>query len=105
MWKRIKAAPGVMVPWYLMTSWLYYQRDISLLPDEEYDQLCKKLLRDFDRIEHPHKHFVDREGLSAGTGYAIQVYPERAVQSASLLAIEDCLVTWNPKRKQWEKPD
>lgn len=102
MWSIIKDKPNAMVPWYLLTSWLYYERDISLLPDDDYDKLCKKLLTEWSSIEHPHKQFVDYEGLSAGTGFAISHYPEITQHGASRLAIEDNLVHWNKKRKQWE---
>lgn len=103
MWGLINRSPNLMVPWYLMASHLYYQHDISLLPDEEYDRLCKRLLLEFDSIEHPNKHIVDREGLSAGTGYAIAEYPGKTQSAALRLAIEDKHVRWNKRRLQWER--
>ena len=102
MWKRIEAVPAVMVPWYLMLSWLYYHLDISLVPDEDYNKLCLRLLRDLPGIEHPHKKFIDAESLQAGTGYALTDYPMITMAAATRLAIEDKHLKWNKKRKQWE---
>lgn len=103
MWSLIQERPALSVPWYLITSWLYYKRDISLLPDEDYDRLCKFLLDRWNSIEHRHKHYVDFEGLSAGTGYALTEYPEIVLGAASSLAREDGLVEWNNASQQWEK--
>ncbi|UIY29193.1 hypothetical protein LZK73_21915 [Neorhizobium galegae] len=103
MWKLVGQSPNLMVPWYLMTSWLYYHNDISLLPDEDYDRLCKKLLEGLHGIEHWHKHLVDEDALKAGTGYAIASYPGITTSAAFRLAIEDKHVKWNKRRRVWEK--
>lgn len=60
-----------LVPWYLMASVAYYHWDASLLEDAEYDILCTDILRKWNAITHPHKRFIDRTSLAAGTGYAI----------------------------------
>ena len=99
MWDIIGQNPNAMVPWYLMTSLMYYQHDISLLPDEDYDRLCKKLLSEWASIEHRHKHLLDVEDLRAGTGYAIKDYPGITVSAATRLAIEDGHVKWNAKKR------
>ena len=41
---------NMMVPYYLMLSYLYYEKNISLIPDTEFDELCKKhkALRNYD---------------------------------------------------------
>jgi hypothetical protein len=61
-----------LVPWYLMASYAYYMLDRSIMPDEEFDGLCKRLLEEFDFIEHPHKHLIDESSLEAGTGYGLR---------------------------------
>ena len=70
------------VPWFLMASFLYYQHDIPLLTDEFFDSMCKQLLARWDEVEHMHKHLIDREHLSAGTGFDITEYPSM-VQGAA----------------------
>ena len=33
-----------LVPFYLMSCYLYYKEDIQVLKDEDFDQLAKRLL-------------------------------------------------------------
>ena len=62
---------NLAIPWYLMASYLYYQRDISLISDAEYDEMCRDILENYPRIEHRHKYLVDVDALAAGTGFQI----------------------------------
>jgi NAD-dependent DNA ligase len=77
---------NMLVPYYLMASYLYYELDVSLFPDEEYDKVCLHLDLFWDGIEHQHKHLIDRGALSATTGYTIKDYPLRVMHGAQLLA-------------------
>lgn len=65
--RRISAS----VPWFLTASYLYYVHDVSLLSDERFDSMCKEMDARWDEIEHPHKHFITRADVKAGTGYAL----------------------------------
>jgi NAD-dependent DNA ligase len=67
-----------------MYSYLYYEKDISLIPDTEYDIICKRLYNEWDKVEHFHKHIVNKEALIAGTGYQLK-YPERVKNAAIAL--------------------
>ena len=42
------------------------------MSDEDYDMMCKVLLDNYDTIEHPHKHLIDKESLRAGTGFNLK---------------------------------
>lgn len=86
--------PNLLVPWFLMASYLYYVRDISLFSDEFYDKLCGQLLDRWDEIEHPHKYLIDPFALSAGTGYYIKEdeYPGMCKGAANLI-LEDLHVS------------
>ena len=75
---------NMLVPYYLMYSYLYYEKDISLIPDTEYDIICKRLYNEWDKVEHFHKHIVNKEALIAGTGYQLK-YPERVKNAAIAL--------------------
>ena len=35
---------NMLIPYYLMFSYLYYEKNISLIEDTEFDQMCKTLL-------------------------------------------------------------
>ena len=73
---------GLLIPYYLMSSYLYYKEDKSVLTDEEYDYLCKRLLDEWDSVEHMHKYLIDKGALKAGTGYQIKDYPARVIGGA-----------------------
>jgi len=70
-----------LVPFYLMSSYLYYKEDRQVLTDEDFDRLAKRLLDNWDSVEHMHKHLISKEDLQAGTGYAIQ-YSQRIINAA-----------------------
>ena len=59
-----------LVPYFLMSSYLYYEHDKSVFRDEDFDYLCKRLLDNFDNINHVHKHLIIKEDLESGSGYA-----------------------------------
>jgi len=62
----------MLVPYYLMYSYLYYKKNESLISDNQYDNLCKDLLKNWDNINHIHKHLISKESLEAGTGYDLK---------------------------------
>ena len=70
-----------LVPFYLMSSYLYYKEDRQVLTDEDFDRLAKRLPDNWDKVEHMHKHRISKEDLQAGTGYAIQ-YTQRIINAA-----------------------
>ena len=74
----------MLVPYYLMFSYLYYEKNVSLIEDTEFDKLCQTLLEKYDNVEHMHKHLVSKEALTAGTGYDI-VYTNMIKNSAMQL--------------------
>ena len=76
---------NMLIPYYLMFSYLYYVKHISLIEDTEFDQMCKTLLEKLDGLTHMHKHLVKKENLTAGTGYDI-VYTNMIKDSAMLLS-------------------
>ena len=84
--------PNMLVPYYLMYSYAYYQENESLIEDAEYDQICQDLITNWDNITHWHKPLLDLESLKAGTGYDIK-YPNRVVGAAIALIKESQLKT------------
>ena len=75
---------NMLVPYYLMFSYAYYQENESLISDAEYDQICNDLITNWNDITHWHKKLLNLESLKAGTGYDIK-YPERVVNAALAL--------------------
>ena len=76
--------PNMLIPYYLMFSYLYYEKNISLIDDGEFDKMCRTLLEKYDDLEHMHKHLVSKGDLTAGTGYGIK-YTEIIKNSAMTL--------------------
>lgn len=60
------------IAWYLISSYGYYKLDESLLSDDVFDNICKYMEANWDNLTHRLKKYVDRESLSAGTGYNIE---------------------------------
>lgn len=55
------------VSWYLMASYLYYQENVSLISDDDFDWLGRTLLKSYDTVVHRHWHLITRDELAAGT--------------------------------------
>jgi NAD-dependent DNA ligase len=70
-----------LVPIFLMSSYLYYEHDKSVLDDTQFDYLCKKLYSNWDKVEHMHKHLITKADLAVGSGYGIQ-YTNRIIGGA-----------------------
>lgn len=77
---------GRLVAFFLMASYLYYERAISLMDDGQFDLICKKLDEKWDEINHPHKYLIEREALSSTTGFYIRNYPLMVKSAACTLA-------------------
>jgi len=58
---------NMMVPWYLMAAYAYYEQDDPILSDAMFDRLGKRLLENWDKIEHMHKDLITEDMLKAGT--------------------------------------
>jgi NAD-dependent DNA ligase len=72
MKKDTTLSPSRLVSKYLSASFAYYCLDRSIIEDDEYDAICKELYENFGMIEHPHKRFLDKSALKAGTAYHLK---------------------------------
>lgn len=54
---------------YLMSSYAYEQLHCIYMEDDAYDECCRRLDKHWDEVEHPHKYLIDRDALSATTGF------------------------------------
>lgn len=79
-----KPGLGRLFQVFLVTSYAYYVRYVSLLKDEQYDKIAATLLKHWDEFEHPHKHLVSKDDLRAGTLYATKNYPPIVKHCAEL---------------------
>ena len=72
---------NMLVPFYLMCSYAYYKLDTPIISDHLFDDMSKRLLENYDEIEHWHKHLITRGDLEAGT--YLGEYPERVINGLS----------------------
>ena len=66
---------NMMVPWYLMASYAYYEQSDPIFTDTFFDEMGKTMLAVWDDIEHFHKELISEDDLTAGT--YLGEYPER----------------------------
>ena len=62
-----EVSPNRLISYYMMSSYLYYQKDQSVLSDPDFDDMCKRILSEWKSITHQHKRRVSRKALEAGT--------------------------------------
>jgi hypothetical protein len=65
----------MMVPWYLMASYAYYEQGDPIFSDAFFDDMGKTMLACWDDIEHFHKEYITKGDLEAGT--FLGKYPSR----------------------------
>lgn len=79
-----------MIKEYLIHSYLYYEKDSSIISDTAYDNLCKNLLANWDTHQSAYKKYCSKNDLKAGTGFTLfynhetgkRDYPQEIVEQA-----------------------
>lgn len=66
---------NMYIPWYLMAAYAYYEDDNPIISDRLFDLIAKRILENWDQIEHIHKSYLTKDMLQAGT--YIGEYPTR----------------------------
>jgi hypothetical protein len=71
---------NLLIPWFILTSYAYYEEDKPLLSDACFDSLCKRLSQYYFEIDHIHKDLLldetQGEEIKFHTGHFLK-YPER----------------------------
>jgi NAD-dependent DNA ligase len=88
-------APNLLIPHFLMHSWLYYVKDTPLVSDDTFDWITKELGARWDSLEHRHKALIDPSLLK--TGFYLE-YPRRVPHAA--LAMVSLLSPPSPPRRR-----
>lgn len=79
---------GLLVPWYLLSCFLYYEVCRPVLSDYQFDMLARRLWDEWDEVEHFHAHLIDPNALLSGGSYLAGSYPLRTRQAAMQLLTE-----------------
>jgi hypothetical protein len=78
---------------FLVHSFLYYRLDESVIPDQQYDELCRELrdlLQEQPSSEDlPYRELLESARSSEGSGFAIRNYPPEIVSTALHLLYQD----------------
>lgn len=65
--EKISSSLDMALPYYLMASYAYYEESDPIFSDDYYDNLAKKILDNWDNIQHYHKNLLNKDMLKAGT--------------------------------------
>jgi len=85
-----------LVPAYLLHSLLYYHFDMNVIPDEEFDLICKEIMDNWDECsKHRHAGLLDEEALTAGSGYQIPLSAYPSIIQNMAYKIKDQPDTWD----------
>lgn len=83
-----RVPPSHLHALYLVSSHLYYRMDLSMMQDHTFDRICRWMLdhytEDFQSLRSLDNHQLDRDSLSAGTGFNIEFGPETTQVSAKI---------------------
>jgi hypothetical protein len=66
-WDTTDKNSNMLVPWYIMAAYAYYEQDNPILEDATFDKCAKTILDCWDKISHNHKHLITKDMLIAGT--------------------------------------
>lgn len=68
----IQQVATVAIRCYAAHSFIYYEKDDQIIPDGEFDEVCKWLLDNYDSVKpFDISGYLDRSALEAGTGFNI----------------------------------
>jgi NAD-dependent DNA ligase len=77
--KNMRKNINLAVSYYIMAAYAYYKEDEPIISDSTFDKLSTFILENYDAITHPHKTYLDRDTLEAGT--YLGEYPRLAIDS------------------------
>jgi len=63
---------NLLVPWFLMASYAYYDLKDDIMSDCEFDYITILLKKNWKKVKHPHKKLITLDMLNASTGYSIK---------------------------------
>jgi NAD-dependent DNA ligase len=79
MEKNMQKSINLSVPYYIMAAYAYYKEDDPIISDTTFDNLATFILENYDKINHPHKVYLDQSTLEAGT--YLGEYPRLAIDA------------------------
>lgn len=75
--------PHTMENMYLIHSYIYYCLDTNIITDSFYDDICRCLYDNFDKIQTKWPELFEKDALAAGTGHHLMwKFPEEIKKQA-----------------------
>lgn len=78
---------------FLIHSFLYYRLDESVIPDQQYDEICRDLRdllqQESDPKQLPFSDCLKEAAGAEGSGFAIRQYPPQIISAALHLLYQD----------------
>ena len=71
----------LLVPWFLMACFAYYELGRPIMDDAEFDRMIELLKEYWEVIKHQHKELIDPEMFTVGSGFTLD-YPSIVRYSA-----------------------
>ena len=75
----IEENKDMMVPWYLMASYAYYEESDPIFTDFYYDSIARRMIDEWKNINHFHKHLISLDDWNEGC--YIGEYPKRIINA------------------------
>ena len=89
--------PNALVSWFMIGSYAYYELNVNVMSDYDFDYLVLRLREEWDAIDHPHKKLITPTNLEAGSGYDIR-FP-LIVKGATMDFLEKSgIKVWNERQ-------
>lgn len=76
--------PNAVISWWLMASYMYYDRDEPFLSDACYDSLGRKIATNWKVLTHQHKYLIPEPDGSIVHGFGIH-FPSMVIGGACAL--------------------
>ncbi len=80
---------------YLMSCYAYEKLDKPFLTDYEFDMLGRYIDKHWDNLDHPHKKYIDREGVAFTSSITV---PYHELPLIVLTATHQLLRSGKPRR-------
>lgn len=80
---------GLLIPHYFIHCAAYYIHDDSLIADHEFHELCRRIVDEWNMLEHMHKSLIDINQLKIKSGKAYDKIPTIAKETAMML-LQSC---------------
>ena len=64
-------SPNMLISWFMIGSYAYYDLDVNVMSDYDFDFLVQRIKEEWGNIDHPHKNLIKSTNLDSGSGYDI----------------------------------